>query len=211
MRIAIVDTGLGNLRSVQKALIRLGADARLTVLPEELEAADGVVLPGVGAFPAAMDHLKRHGLVESLRELAARQTPLLGICLGMQLLFEKSEEWKLTLGLGLLPGQVTRLPAEVKLPHIGWNTVMPRRSHPIWEGLEPGTWFYFVHTYAVEAQEASDVIAVTKYGRPFPSIVARGNVVGVQFHPEKSSTAGLQLLGNWLRIVKERRPPSPSA
>ncbi|RKQ84769.1 imidazole glycerol phosphate synthase subunit HisH [Brockia lithotrophica] len=211
MRIAIVDTGLGNLRSVQKALIRLGADACLTVSPEELEAADGIVLPGVGSFPAAMDHLKRHGLVAPLRELVTRKTPLLGICLGMQLLFEKSEEHKLTLGLGILPGQVTRLPAEVKLPHIGWNTVMFLRPHPIWEGLEPGTWFYFVHTYAVEAQEESDVIAVTEYGRTFPSIVARGNVVGVQFHPEKSSTAGLQLLGNWLRTLKKRRPPSSSA
>lgn len=211
MRIAIVDTGLGNLRSVQKALMRLGADARLTTSPEELMAAAGVVLPGVGAFPAAMEYLQRHGLVECLQELAARQTPLLGICLGMQLFFENGEEWQPTPGLGLLPGQVTRLPEVVKLPHIGWNQVVPRISHPICEGLEAGTWCYFVHSYAAEAQDPNDVIAVTEYGRAFPSIVARGNVVGVQFHPEKSSAAGLQLLANWLRIVKAWREVSSPA
>lgn len=205
MRIAIVDTGLGNLRSVQKALMRLGADACLTISPEELMSAAGVVLPGVGAFPAAMEYLQRHGLVECLRELAARQTPLLGICLGMQLFFDSSEEWQPTPGLGLLPGQVTRLPDAVKLPHIGWNQVVPRIPHPICEGLEAGIWCYFVHSFAVEAQDPNDVIAVTEYGRAFPSIVARGNVVGMQFHPEKSSAAGLQLLGNWLRMVKAWR------
>lgn len=205
MRIAIVDTGLGNLRSAQKALIRLGADARLTKVPEEILSADGVVLPGVGAFPAAMEYLRRHQLVETLQEVAARQTPLFGICLGMQLFFESSDEWQYTEGLGLLPGRVTRLPESVKLPHIGWNQIVPRGAHPILDGLQGGEWCYFVHTFAAETQDEADVIAVTDYGRAFPSMAGRGNVIGVQFHPEKSSAVGLRLLSNWLRIVRESR------
>ncbi len=201
-RIAIVDTGLGNLRSVQKALTQLGADARLTNVPEEVLAADGVVFPGVGAFPAAMEYLHRRNLVETLQEVAARQIPLFGICLGMQLFFESSDEWQFTQGLGLLPGRVTRLPETVKLPHIGWNQVVPRISHPIFEGLKSDVWCYFVHSYAAEAQVADDVLAVTEYGRPFPSIVGRGNIIGVQFHPEKSSAVGLKMLSNWLRMVQ---------
>jgi len=205
MRIAIVDMGVGNLRSVQKALMRLGAETRLTKEPEKILSADGVVLPGVGAFPAAMEHLRRHRLVETLREVAARHKPLFGICLGMQLLFESSDEWQFTEGLGLLPGRVTRLPETVKLPHIGWNRVLPTGSHPLLDGLENGEWFYFVHTFAAVAQEEADVLAVTEYGRAFPSIAGRGSVIGVQFHPEKSSAAGLRLLSNWLRIVEESR------
>jgi len=203
MRIAIVDMGVGNLRSVQKALMRLGADAQLTKLPEEILSADGVVLPGVGAFPAAMEYLRQHQLVETLQEVAARQIPLFGICLGMQLLFESSDEWQHTEGLGLLPGHVRSLPDTVKLPHIGWNRIIPQGQHPILDGFEDGEWFYFVHTFAAVAQDESDVIALTEYGRRFPSMAGRGNVIGVQFHPEKSSSAGLKLLSNWLRIVEK--------
>ncbi|MFO7264291.1 MAG: imidazole glycerol phosphate synthase, glutamine amidotransferase subunit [Bacillaceae bacterium G1] len=205
MRIAIVDMGVGNLRSVQKALMRVGAEPQLTKSPEDILSADGVVLPGVGAFPAAMDYLRRHQLVETLQEVAARQKPLFGICLGMQLLYDSSDEWQHTEGLGLLPGRVMRLPDSVKLPHIGWNRVVPKGPHPLLDGLEEGEWFYFVHTFAAVAQEDADVLAVTDYGRAFPSIAGRGNVLGVQFHPEKSSAAGLRLLANWLRIVAECR------
>lgn len=211
-RIAIVDYGMGNLPNVRKAVLRAareveagpaGAawDAVITDRPEDVAAADAVILPGVGAFPAAMAALGRTGLGEAVQAAARAGRPLLGICLGQQLLFEASEEWERTPGLGLVPGRVTRLPGGVKLPHIGWNEVTPQYPHPLLEGLEKGLWGYFVHSYAAEAAEPADALALTEYGRVFPSMVARGNVMGAQFHPEKSSAAGIRIYANWLRLV----------
>lgn len=214
-RIAIVDYGMGNLPNVRKAVLRAartlaapgeaGADlpweVTITARPEDVAGADGVILPGVGAFPAAMEALGRTGLGEAVVAAARAGRPVLGICLGQQLLFEESEEWTRTPGLGLLPGRVTRLPDTVKLPHIGWNEVTPLRPHPLLEGLEGGLWAYFVHSYAAEPADPADTLAVTDHGRPFPSLVARAGAMGAQFHPEKSSAAGIRLYANWLRLV----------
>lgn len=200
--IAIVDYNVGNLPSVQKAFKAVGFETAITSDPEAIAAADGVVLPGVGAFGHAMESLAACGLVEPVRRYIASGRPMLGICVGLQLLFEVGEEFGETPGLGLLPGRVTRLPGRVKLPQIGWNLVEPvQREHPILAGVQEPFYAYFVHSFAAEAADPADIAATTDYGRVFPSMVARGNLVGVQFHPEKSSEAGLQLLANFGRMV----------
>lgn len=200
--ITIVDYNVGNLPSVQKAFQAVGYETLITSDPEEIAAADGLVLPGVGAFAAAMENLAGHGLVDPVKAYAASGRPLLGICVGLQLLFEVGEEFGETRGLGLLPGRITRLPATVKLPQIGWNLVEPARpDHYIFHGLAEPYYAYFVHSFAAEAADPGDIAATTDYGRVFPSVVARGSVVGVQFHPEKSSRAGLQMLANFGRLV----------
>jgi len=191
--IGLVDYGMGNRRSVEKAFARVGADARLTGDHDTLRAADGLVLPGVGAFPEAMRRLGETGLGDLVRERAAAGTPVIGLCLGMHLLYEGSEEFGATPGLGLLGGTVRRLRAEgLKLPHIGWHAVRFLRETPITPagGTEA---YYHVHSFAPEPTE--DAVALGDYGGEFVSIAARGNVFGCQFHPEKSSQAGLALLG----------------
>jgi len=199
--IAILDYGMGNLRSVEKALERAGATAVRTRDHDEIRAADGAVLPGVGAFPKAMGNLRELEFDVLIGELLAAGRPMLGICLGMQLLFEASSENEGAWGLGLLGGRVERLPAPgLKIPHIGWNEVRWTRRTALTEGLPDTSPFYFVHSFAPIAIGEDDVLGTSSYGEPFVCAVEREPVYGVQFHPEKSSTHGLQLLRNFASI-----------
>jgi imidazole glycerol-phosphate synthase subunit HisH len=197
-RIAICEYGMGNRRSVEKALEHVGARSVITASHDEIRGADGVILPGVGAFPEAMRNVTALGLDELLRERAAAGVPLLGICLGMQLLFERSSEHEGAAGLGLLGGDVTPLRAP-KLPHIGWNLVTFERGSALTDGLGEAAAFYHVHSFACRPSEPGDVVGRGEYGEPFASVVERGSVAGVQFHPEKSSRDGLALLANFAR------------
>jgi glutamine amidotransferase len=198
VNVALVDYGMGNRRSVEKALEHVGARVARTADRDDIAAAEAIVLPGVGAFPEAMRRLTALRLVDTIRERAAAGVPLLGICLGMQLLFDSSEEHEGAAGLGLLPGAVTRLDAPgLKVPHIGWNTVTFSRPSALTDGLGAAAAFYHVHTYACRPREESDVVGRGEYGERFVSIVERGNVMGAQFHPEKSSLDGLALLRNF--------------
>jgi len=204
--IAVIDYGMGNRRSVQKALEHVGARAAITGDPDELLVADGLVLPGVGAFPAAMANLEALGIDALLRARVAQGTPLLGICLGMQLLFESSEELETTAGLGFLAGEVTALDArDLRVPHIGWNDVLFERASRLTAGLpQAGCAFYHVHSYAARPRDAADVVGSTEYGERFATVVQRGAVFGVQFHPEKSSASGLRLLTNFASRCGDR-------
>ena len=204
VRIVVVDYGMGNRRSVQKALERAGAEAPITGDHDVLRAADALVLPGVGAFGQAMANLRLLGLDALIRERVQAGTALLGVCLGMQLLFESSEEHGHTDGLGLLPGTVTPLrTGGLRVPHIGWNTVHFARADPLLDGLPAaGCPFYHVHSLAVRPDADEDVLGVTEYGERFATIVAREQIRGVQFHPEKSSADGLRLLGNFVAGVR---------
>jgi imidazole glycerol-phosphate synthase subunit HisH len=197
--IGIVDYGMGNRRSVEKALEHVGAQPRLTGDHDVLRAADGLVVPGVGAFPEAMRRLRAAGLDELIRDRAAAGVPVLGLCLGMQLLFESSTEHEGAAGLALLPGEVTVLQAP-RVPHIGWNLVTFERPSALTEGLGEAAAFYHVHSLACRPAEPTDVVGRGEYGERFVSIVERGNVMGVQFHPEKSSRDGLALLRNFMRV-----------
>jgi glutamine amidotransferase len=197
--IAIVDYGMGNRRSVEKALEHVGADPRLTADHAVISAADGVVIPGVGAFPEAMRRFRAAGLDELIRERAAAGVPILGLCLGMQLLFDSSEEHEGAEGLGLLPGRVTALKAP-RVPHIGWNLVTFERRSALTDGLGEAAAFYHVHSLAPEPANEDDVVGRGDYAGRFVSIVERGNVMGCQFHPEKSSRDGLALLRNFTSV-----------
>lgn len=198
--ITVLNYGMGNLRSVEKALEHVGAAVAVTDDHERIRAADALVLPGVGAFPKAMERIRALGLDALVRERVAEGVPTLGVCLGMQLLFESSTELGGAEGLGLVPGAVDRLAAPgLKLPQIGWNTVEWRRDSPLVEGLPPRCAMYHVHTYAPRPAEPDDVIGTATYGEEFVSAVARGNVYGVQFHPEKSGPHGLRLLAGFAR------------
>jgi glutamine amidotransferase len=197
--IAIVDYGMGNRRSVEKALEHVGADPVLTADHAVLRSADGIVVPGVGAFPEAMRRFRAAGLDELVRERAGAGVPVLGLCLGMQLLFDSSDEHEGAAGLGLLPGRVTALRSP-RVPHIGWNLVTFERPSALTEGLGEAAAFYHVHSLAPEPEVEDDVVGRGDYGRAFVSIVERGNVMGVQFHPEKSSRDGLALLRNFARV-----------
>jgi glutamine amidotransferase len=199
--IAIVDYGMGNLRSVQKAFEHLGHAAAVTRDPEAISAAPGVVLPGVGAFGACMANLARFGLVEPVRRAIGDGRPFLGICLGMQLLFEESEEFGPVRGLGVLPGRIVRfVPApERKVPHMGWNTLRVVRPTPDLAGLDDGASVYFVHSYHPVPADPDVVATRTPYGEEFVSSVARGNLFACQFHPEKSQRVGLRILDNFAR------------
>ncbi len=202
--IAIVDYGLGNLGSALKGFRRVGADAALVADPAALRAADALVLPGDGAFGAAMHELRARGLDRLLREQAAAGVPLLGICVGMQVLFAEGDEHGTHAGLGLLPGRVRRLRTHLPVPHMGWNTLELARPHPALEDTPAGTHVYFVHSYVCEAA-SSDVVATTTHGETFPAIVGRDNVLGMQFHPEKSQDAGLALLAAAVRWCASHR------
>jgi glutamine amidotransferase len=205
-QIAVVDYGMGNRRSVEKALERVGARAFVSRDHAELRAADGLLLPGVGAFPAAMAVIRERGLDGLLLELAAAGTPLFGSCMGMQLLFERSEEHGGAEGLGLLRGEVRALlgdagsPPSLKLPHIGWSEVRWRRATPLRDGLPDPTFLYHVHSFVVHPADPEVVLATAQYGETFPAVVGRGNVFGAQSHVEKSSTHGLRLLGNFVGL-----------
>jgi glutamine amidotransferase len=209
-RIGVVDYGMGNRRSVEKALERVGAEALVTGDHAELRAADGLVVPGVGAFPQAMRSLRELDLEDLLLERVEAGVPLLGICLGMQLLFERSVELGGAEGMGLLAGTVERLPAPgLKLPHIGWNEVRFRRPCTITAELGAAAAFYHVHTFAPVPARADDVVGVSDYGGPFASVVADAErpIFGVQFHPEKSSAHGLALLGSFVRACERVAAP----
>jgi glutamine amidotransferase len=199
--IAVVDYGMGNRRSVEKALAHVGARAAITREHAEIEAADGVVIPGVGAFPHAMRNLGELGLDELIVRRAREGVPVLGICLGMQLLFERSSEHEGAEGLGLLPGTVSALVAPgLKLPHIGWNLVTFDGESPLTAGLPEACAFYHVHSLVPRPADEADVLGHAEYGERFVTAVARDPVYGVQFHPEKSSTHGLALLANFTAI-----------
>jgi imidazole glycerol-phosphate synthase subunit HisH len=191
--IAIIDYGAGNLRSIQRAIEAGGAEVENTADPATVRSAERVVLPGVGHAGAAMERLAASGMDEAIRDVAARGTPLLGICLGMQLLFDYQEEGD-THGLNLLGGEVYSLPRGRKVPHMGWNKVDVNPAAP----LGPSGYFYFVHSFIVKPERASDVAATTDYGLTFPSVVIRNNIWGTQFHPEKSGEDGLALVRSWL-------------
>ena len=206
--VAVVDYGMGNRRSVEKALEHVGARALVTRDPAALEQADALVVPGVGAFPHGMRNLIELGLDERIRAAARAGTPVLGICLGMQLLFERSAEHELTDGLGLLAGEVSPIDGDgLRIPHIGWNDVRFERPSPLTDGLpEDGCAFYHVHSLAARPEDPADVIATTEYGERFATIVGHDNVLGVQFHPEKSSRDGLALLSNFVTLCRDTAP-----
>ncbi len=211
-RIAIVDYGMGNRRSVHKALEHVGASVDTTSEADTIGAADGLVVPGVGAFPAAMRNLEALGLAPLIADRARDGVPILGICLGMQLLFERSVELEPTEGLGLIEGEVTWLSAGgLRIPHIGWNEVAFERPSPLLAGLPAaGCAFYHVHSLAARPARLEDMVATTTYGERFATIVARDSVLGVQFHPEKSSAHGLRMLRSFVELCDLRAPSSSS-
>jgi glutamine amidotransferase len=200
MTIALIDYGIGNLRSVQKALEHVGAEVTLTSDPQVILAADKAILPGVGAFGDGMKGLRVRGLINVMTEVVNRNKPLLGICVGMQVLFEESEEMGRHLGLGILPGRVRRFSSDgqtLKIPQTGWNQIQPLRSSPLLSDLLAGSFAYFNHSYYCAASP-EDTLATTDYGIEYPAIVGRGQVFGIQFHPEKSQAVGLRLLRNFV-------------
>jgi glutamine amidotransferase len=196
--IAVLDYGMGNLLSVERALARVGGSAEITGDPRRVASADALVIPGVGAFGACMRALAGRGLDAAVRAFAATGRPVFGVCLGMQVLFERSEEDPEE-GLGLLAGASRRLPEDVRVPHMGWNTVAWSSSHPFAEGVPAGARFYFVHSYAPDVGPST--IGVTTHGRAFASVAAHGNVFATQFHPERSGEAGLQMYENLVKAV----------
>ena len=199
-RICILDYGMGNLRSVEKALEHVGATAKIANDAETIRAADGLILPGVGAFPRAMQGIHALGLDELIEERRAAGVPILGICLGLQLLFDSTTELGGAEGLGLLPGEVAELDAPgLKIPHIGWSPVRWERESRLTEGIDSETPFYLVHSFAPRP-ESADLLGTAAYGSRFACAAERDNVFGVQFHPEKSSAAGLRLLSNFAGI-----------
>lgn len=199
-RVAIIDYGAGNLRSVEKAFQAGGVEAVVSSDERVLRAAERLVLPGVGAFRACMSALAARGFDGLVRERVAGGTPLLGVCVGMQMLFEESEEFGTTSGLGFLRGRVRRFAEDLRVPQVGWNQVAWARPHALAAGLAQGEFFYFVHSFYCETGDDAAVLGRTEYGGDYASVVARGNVCGVQFHPEKSQAAGLRLLRNFAEM-----------
>ena len=202
---AIIDYDAGNLRSVEKAIALLGGDPVITRDRETILKADHVILPGVGAFGDAMEKLNQYGLTEAVREVAQAGIPLIGICLGMQLLFERSDESDGVPGIGVLEGDIIKIPDTpgLKIPHMGWNSLDIRPGTRLYEGIENGSYVYFVHSYYLKARDEAIVAASTEYGCHIHASVESGNVFGCQFHPEKSSTVGLSILKNFLSVPRE--------
>ena len=205
--IAIIDYDAGNIKSVEKALAYLGEEVRITRDREEILTSDGVILPGVGAFGDAMEKLHTYGLVDVIREVIRRQIPFLGICLGLQLMFESSEETPGVEGLHLLDGTIRRIPAApgLKIPHIGWNDLTFPNKGRLFRGIEDDSYVYFVHSFYLEAADSSIVTATTEYGTRIHASVEKDNIFACQFHPEKSSRIGLKILQNFVNITKEYR------
>ena len=201
-RIAVLDYGIGNLRSAQKALEHVGADAVLTDDPAVASAADAVVLPGVGAFGACMDALRSSGLEPAVRDAVASGRPFIGICVGMQMLFDSSEEDPSATGLGIIPGQVRFIPEGVTRPQMQWNRLHVKSPDPMFDGLGNDPWMYFVHSLHGVPDDPADVVATVRYGSELNVAFRRGNVFAVQFHPEKSATAGLGLLANFVGAAR---------
>jgi glutamine amidotransferase len=200
VNVAIIDYGVGNLRSVEKAFAATDCAAIVSSDEKDLRAAEKLVLPGVGAFGACMRALRERGFDQLVRERVEKGTPLLGVCVGMQLLFEESDEFGATPGLGLLRGRVRRFSDELVVPHVGWNRIQQRQSHALFADVTNGSFFYFVHSYYCEPADKSVVTGETEYGLKYASVVAKDNLCGVQFHPEKSQDAGLRLLRNFARL-----------
>ncbi|MFZ0545708.1 MAG: imidazole glycerol phosphate synthase subunit HisH [Candidatus Promineifilaceae bacterium] len=197
--IAVIDSGVGNLRSVVKALDAVGADVTLTADPQTILSAQKVILPGVGAFADTMQGLRERNLLEVVNTIYQRQTPMLGICVGMQVLFDIGEEMGFHAGLGFLPGRVKRFESDaIKVPQTGWNQIEPQRETPLFQGIEPGSYVYFNHSYFCDPVESADILAVTAYGERYASAVQRQSLYGVQFHPEKSQQVGLTILRNFV-------------
>lgn len=203
--IAIIDYDAGNIKSVEKALIALEEQVVVTRDPEEILGADGVILPGVGAFGDAMERLESYGLVETIGQVAERRIPLLGICLGLQLMFESSEESPGVKGLGLLPGRIIRIPdaGGLKVPHIGWNNLKFPNEGRLFRGLPEDSYVYFVHSYYLQAREEEIVTATTEYGALIHASVEKDNIFACQFHPEKSSGVGRKILQNFIAVIKD--------
>ena len=201
--VAIIDYDAGNIRSVEKAILALGGQVKVTREREEILSADHIILPGVGAFGAAMEKLHRYGLVDVITEAVMRNIPFLGICLGLQLLFESSEESEGVKGLGILSGKIRRLPESegLKIPHIGWNSLQYPNAGRLFEGIAEEAYVYFVHSYYLEADQPKIVTAATEYAAYIHASVEQGNVFACQFHPEKSSDVGMQILKNFMRIT----------
>ncbi len=201
--IAIIDYDAGNIKSVEKALTRLGEQVTVTRNPEEILGACGVILPGVGAFGDAMERLKSYGLVETIAQVAERRIPFLGICLGLQLMFESSEESPGVKGLGLVPGRILRIPDDggLKVPHMGWNSLRFPHAGRLFKGLPQDSYVYFVHSYYLQADDNSIVTATTEYGTLIHASVEKDNIFACQFHPEKSSGVGMKILQNFIAVV----------
>lgn len=200
--IAIIDYDAGNIKSVEKALQYLGEEAMITRDREEILNSDKVILPGVGAFGDAMEKLHQYGLVDTIQEVVDRRIPFLGICLGLQLMFESSDEAPGVEGLGLLPGKILRIPkkGDMKIPHMGWNDIKIKEGAKLFAGLEDHPYVYFVHSYYLQADDPSIVAATTEYGVTIHASVEKDNIFACQFHPEKSSTVGLQILKNFIAL-----------
>ena len=199
--IAIVDYGAGNLRSVVNAIARLGYQSKITSSPDEVLAARAVILPGVGAAAETMENLKALGLVEPIRQFIAEGRPFLGVCIGLQVLFSGTEEGGGHECLGIIPGRVRKLPQGLKIPHMGWNQVKQKVSHKVFDGVPDCANFYFVHSYYVEPEDKALVAGETSYGIPICSVIARGNLVATQFHPEKSGEFGLKIYDNFIKLA----------
>ena len=204
--LAIIDYDAGNIRSVEKALLLLGQEVKITSDAKEIQTADKVILPGVGAFGDAMENLKSRGLDTVIHQVVEQGTPFLGICLGLQLLFERSDEAPGVDGLGILKGEIVRIPAAegLKIPHMGWNSLHLSHNGRLFEGIKEGSYVYFVHSYYLKAQDEKIVKASTKYGVNIHASVEKDNVFACQFHPEKSSEVGLQILKNFVKVQPDR-------
>lgn len=203
--IAMIDYDAGNIKSVEKALLLLGQEVEVTGDPERILKAEKVILPGVGAFGDAMENLKRAGLDEVIRQVAAKRTPFLGICLGLQLLFERSDEAPGAEGLGLLEGEILKIPDQegLKIPHMGWNSLHLEHGGRLFRGIEEQSYVYFVHSYYLKAKDESIVKASTEYSTHIHASVEKDNIFGCQFHPEKSSEVGLRILKNFVELNRE--------
>jgi len=199
-QVAIIDYGVGNLRSVEKAFVTSGCEAVVTADENELRSAERLVLPGVGAFAACMEALTERGFDRLVLERVREGTPLLGVCVGMQLLFDESDEFGSTAGLAFLRGRVRRFQNDLVVPHVGWNRIYQKRPHALFEGIEEGSFCYFVHSYYCEPDDETVVAAETEYGARYASVIAEKNICGVQFHPEKSQDVGLQMLKNFATL-----------
>jgi glutamine amidotransferase len=205
--IAIVDYGMGNLRSVEKGFLKVGVDAKVTNRPEVIEKADGVVLPGVGAFRDCMRELTNLKLIDAVVDAIKKDKPYLGICLGLQVLFSESEEFGKCRGLYIFRGKVVRFPEnELKVPHMGWNEIKIQKNNPILNGIQDKTYFYFVHSFYIIPEDNSIISTTTDYGLEFASMIWKDNIFAVQFHPEKSQAVGLSFLENFGKIVATQSP-----
>jgi glutamine amidotransferase len=202
-KIVIIDYGVGNFRNVQKAFQAVGADAEISDSVAAVESAPALALPGVGAFGDAIDNLRQRNLDRPVLDAVKAGKPLIGICVGLQLLFDESEEMGHHIGLGILPGKIVRFSENLTVPHMGWNQIEPARDHPLLTEIRHGDFAYFAHSYYAVPQNPDDIVACTNYGQSYPSVVGRDNVCAIQFHPEKSQHIGLKILENFVAFAEK--------